>query len=113
FSGSVEQEGNEGDWLVNSFKKHPHHPLQYCISSGKWYARKRNLNRKKAIGLNAYKRSTTPLFIMGFLFLVLFAVIGFGVHAQQAWVDTFDMFWIDRVQAYVAPAMTAFIKFIT
>lgn len=59
------------------------------------------------------KLSTLPFFIMGFLFLILFGIIGWGVHAESGWVTSFDLSWIERIQGSVSEGKTSFIMNIT
>lgn len=59
------------------------------------------------------ERSATPFLIIGAIFLVLFGIVAWGVYYENAWVHTFDLNWINRIQAHVANGTTSFIKLIT
>lgn len=57
--------------------------------------------------------STLPFFIIGFLFLILFGIIAWSVHFESSWVASFDLTWIERIQAFVTEGKTSFIMKIT
>lgn len=59
------------------------------------------------------KRNTTPLFITGFSSLFIFLIIAWGVQLDASWVQSLDMFWIDKIQASVSDGKTSFIKMTT
>jgi len=53
--------------------------------------------------------SALPFLLIGFLFLVLFGIITWGVSFDSSWVTAFDIAWIDRIQAFVSEGTTPFI----
>ena len=59
------------------------------------------------------ERSVTPFLIIGTIFLILFAIVAWGVYFESNWVHTFDMNWIKRIQSYVSDGITPYIKVIT
>lgn len=53
--------------------------------------------------------STIPFLLIGFLFLLLFGIMTWGVYFDSGWVNAFDIKWIDRIQAFVSEGRTSFI----
>src|SRR5699024_7810259 len=53
--------------------------------------------------------SAMPFLVIGFLFLLLFGIVTWGVLFDSSWVTTFDISWIDRIQSYVSEGTTSFI----
>lgn len=59
------------------------------------------------------KISAIPFFITGMLFLILFGIIAWGVHAESGWVTSFDLSWIERIQASISDSKTTLFIIIT
>ncbi|MUV37895.1 Undecaprenyl-diphosphate phosphatase [Lentibacillus sp. JNUCC-1] len=52
------------------------------------------------------RHSVAGLLLWGALFLIGFAVVAWGVTSKVAWVDAFDIYWIDRIQSHIATPIT-------
>lgn len=57
--------------------------------------------------------STVPFFITGFLFLILFGIVAWGVYFESSWVTSFDLSWIERIQGSVSAGKTSLFMKIT
>lgn len=53
--------------------------------------------------------SAMPFLVIGFLFLLLFGIMTWGVLFDSSWVTAFDISWIDRIQSHVSEGTTSFI----
>lgn len=53
--------------------------------------------------------SAMPFLLIGFLFLLLFGMVTWGVLFDSSWVTAFDIAWIDRIQSFVSEGTTSFI----
>lgn len=51
-----------------------------------------------------------PFLLIGFLFLLLFGIITWGVIFESSWITAFDIKWIDRIQSYISEGRTSFIE---
>lgn len=63
--------------------------------------------------MNTRKIPTLSLFALGFLFLLLFGILAYGVNSDSPWIKSFDMFWINHIQAFVSSGLTNFLKIAT
>ena len=63
--------------------------------------------------MRSRRLSTMPFLIIGFLFLILFGIIAWGVHAESGWVTSLDMSWIERIQGAVSEGKTSFFAKVT
>ncbi|WP_440896655.1 phosphatase PAP2 family protein [Amphibacillus sp. Q70] len=59
------------------------------------------------------KLSAVPFFTVGMLFLILFGIIAWGVHVESAWVTSFDLSWIERIQGSISDSKTALFMILT
>lgn len=59
--------------------------------------------------MNTRTISALPFLMIGFLFLLLFGIMTWGVYADSQWVTAFDIKWNDRIQSFVSEGKTSFI----
>lgn len=63
--------------------------------------------------MNSRPLSAIPFIIIGFIFLVLFGFVAWGVYFESSWVGSLDLAWIERIQGGISEGKTAFITKIT
>jgi undecaprenyl-diphosphatase len=63
--------------------------------------------------VNTRQYAAAPLIITGFIFLILFGIIAWGVYFESGWVTSFDLSWIERIQTGVSEGKTTLLMRIT
>jgi len=59
------------------------------------------------------RKLSNSLLLIGLLFLALFCVICMGVAGKSAWIQSFDLYWIDAIQSHISTGKTNAIIWIT
>ncbi|TQS71045.1 phosphatase PAP2 family protein [Ornithinibacillus gellani] len=57
--------------------------------------------------------ASLPFLLVGFLFLIGFGVVAWGVHTESSWISTLDMNLIQQFQTGISDGKTSAIKLIT
>src|SRR5690625_4103616 len=69
--------------------------------------------RKKVYEMKGKRQVTSLHILIGFIFLMMFSIIGWGVYTDNYWIETFDLWVIDVIQSNITGAKTAVISVLT
>ena len=69
--------------------------------------------RKKVYEMKGKRQVTSLHILIGFIFLMMFSIIGWGVYTENNWIETFDLWVIDVIQSNITGAKTAVISVLT